>query len=121
MELLIFVGVVVVIPLLWVIVIYNGLVQRRNHCDESWSGVDTELKRRYDLIPNLVEAVKGYAAHEKDVLERVIRARNTAAANHGTTDSQAHDENALVGGLRQLFALAERYPVLKADRNFLHL
>lgn len=101
--------------------IYNGLVRVKNHCDESWADIDTELKRRYNLIPNLVETVKGYAAHEKEVLERVIQARNQAMANTGSPESQAKDENVLIGGLRQLFALAENYPDLKANQNFLEL
>lgn len=112
---------VVVVLLLWMIGIYNGLVRTRNHSDESWSGVETELKRRYDLIPNLVSAVKGYAKHERDVLERVIAARNRAQANEGSPAAQAQDENALVGGLKGLFALSEAYPDLKANRNFLAL
>jgi LemA protein len=112
---------IVVLPLVWVIAIYNGLVRTRNHCDESWSDIDTELKRRYDLIPNLVETVKGYAAHEKDVLERVIAARQAAMASHGSLKEQARDENALAAGLRQLFAVAESYPVLKSNENYLHL
>ena len=110
-----------VIVLLWMIGVYNGLVRTRNHVDESWAGVDTELKRRYDLIPNLVEAVKGYAQHEEDALERVIEARNRALANEGSPEAQARDENALVGGLKGLFALSEDYPDLKANRNFLNL
>ena len=110
-----------VVLLLWMIGVYNGLVRTRNHVDESWSGVDTELKRRYDLIPNLVEAVKGYAKHEREVFERVIEARNRAAANHGGPEAQARDENALVSGLKGLFALSEDYPDLKANRNFLNL
>ncbi len=105
----------------WGTVLYNALVRLQNACDESWSEIDTELRRRYDLIPNLVETVKGYARHERDVLERVTQARNTAAANHGSPASQAQDENILVGGLRQLFALAEAYPDLKANRNFIDL
>ena len=109
------------VMLLSAIGIYNGLVRTRNHCDESWSGVETELKRRYDLIPNLVEAVKGYAKHERETLERVVEARNRALANHGSPAAQAADENALVGGLKGLFALSEGYPDLKANRNFLHL
>ncbi len=97
--------------LLWVASLYNGLIRVKNACDESWSDIDTELRRRYDLIPNLVETVKGYAQHEREVFERVIQARNAAVANHGSPASQAKDENALVGGLRQLFALAENYPI----------
>ena len=116
----ILVGVGLVV-LLWVAGLYNGLVRVRNACDESWADIDTELRRRYDLIPNLVETVKGYAAHERDVLEGVIQARNTAQANHGSPQSQAKDENVLVGGLRQLFAVAESYPDLKANQNFLKL
>ncbi len=107
--------------LLVIIGMYNGLVRTLNACNESWSNIDTELKRRYDLIPNLVETVKGYAAHEKDTLERAIRARNTAMANHGSPASQAKDENVLVGALRQVFAVAEAYPNLKASENFLKL
>jgi len=106
---------------LWVIILYNLLVKLRNHVDESWSDIDTELKRRHDLIPNLVETVKGYAAHEKNVLERVVRARQAAMAQHNSPAELARDENELVGGLRQLFAVAEGYPVLKANENFLHL
>lgn len=105
----------------WGTVLYNALVRLQNACDESWSEIDTELRRRYDLIPNLVETVKGYARHERDVLERVSEARNTAAANHGSPASQAQDENILAGGLRQLFVLAENYPDLKANQNFIDL
>ena len=112
---------VALIVLIWAIGTYNGLVRTRNHVDESWSGVDTELKRRYDLIPNLVSAVKGYAKHEQETLERVITARNKAAANEGSPEMQARDENALVGSMKGLFALAEGYPDLKASSNFLAL
>ena len=80
-----------------------------------------QLQKRYDLVPNLVNTVKGYAAHEKDVLERVIQARNAAVASQGSPEAQARDENALIGTLRQLFALAENYPDLKANQNFLQL
>lgn len=118
---LVIIVVIVGIPALWVIGTYNGLVRLRQHVRESWSGIDTELKRRYDLIPNLVETVKGYAAHEQTVLERVIAARNQAAASTGSPSNQARDENQFVGALRQLFAVAEDYPDLKASRNFLHL
>ncbi len=107
--------------LLWVASLYNGLIRVKNACDESWSDIDTELRRRYDLIPNLVETVKGYAQHEREVFERVIQARNAAVANHGSPASQAKDENAVVGGLRQLFALAENYPDLKANQIYLKL
>lgn len=114
-------GGLVLFLLIIVAAMYNGLVRARNACDESWADIDTELRRRYDLIPNLVECVKGYAAHEKETLERVIKARNVAMENHGSPESQAKDENVLVGALRQVFALAESYPQLKANENFLHL
>lgn len=107
--------------LLWVAGMYNGLIRLRNMVQEAWSDIDTELKRRYNLIPNLVETVKGYATHEKEVLEGVVKARNAALANTGSPESQAQDENVLSGCLRQLFALAENYPDLKANQNFLQL
>lgn len=107
--------------LIWFIATYNALVRIRSHCWESWSGIDTELKRRYDLIPNLVEVVKGYAKHEREVFQSVIEARSRAIASSGSPLSQAKDENALVGTLRSLFAVVERYPDLKASTNFLKL
>ena len=114
-------GGLILFLLIVVAAMYNGLVRARNACDESWADIDTELRRRYDLIPNLVECVKGYAAHERETLERVINARNVAMGNHGSPESQAKDENVLVGALKQVFALAEGYPQLKANENFLHL
>ena len=105
----------------WLALAYNLLVQCRNGCDESWADIDAELKRRYDLIPNLVNTVQGYAKHEREVLERVSRARTKAMANNGPPQSQAGDENELVRGVRQLFALAENYPDLKANHSFLAL
>jgi len=114
-------GVVVLLPLIWFIATYNRLVRLRQHIKESWSDIDVELKRRYELIPNLVQTVKGYAAHERAVLERVIELRNKAAASHGSAESQAVDETALLMGLKQVFVLAESYPQLKADGNFLAL
>jgi LemA protein len=119
-PLLIVVGIPLVL-LIWVMVTFNGLVRLRNYCNESWSDIDTELKRRYELIPNLVNTVKGYATHEREVLERVTEARNAALANTGSPISQAKDENVLIGNLRQLFAVAEGYPDLKASKNFLEL
>lgn len=115
--------ILVVIAVLVAIVVglYNKLVRLRQNVRESWSAIDTELRRRYDLIPNLVETVKGYATHEKETLERVIQARNAAASNHGTPTEQAVTENQLSGALRQLFALSEAYPDLKANQNFLGL
>lgn len=114
------VGVVVVIAV-WVAVAYNALVRLRNHCTESWADIDTELKRRHDLIPNLVQTVKGYASYEKDVLERVTAARAAAIAPHASPAALARDENALIGGLRQIVAIAEKYPDLKANQNYLEL
>ena len=116
----ILIGVVLLI-LFWAVANYNYLVRVRNHCQESWSDIDTELKRRYDLIPNLVETVKGYATHERETLAAVVEARNRAVASTGSPASQAKDENVLVGSLRQLFAVSERYPNLKANENFLKL
>ena len=100
---------------------YNKLVRLRQHVSESWSAIDTELKRRYDLIPNLVETVKGYASHERETLQAVIDARARAVASTGAPAEQARDENVLVGALRQLFAVVEAYPDLKANENFLRL
>lgn len=114
-------GGAILLLLLWAALIYNALVRGRNHCDEAWSGIDTELKRRYDLIPNLVSTVKGYATHERETLERVTQARNAAAASRGSPASQARDENVLVDSLRQLLAVAEDYPDLKASDHFLKL
>ena len=111
----------VLLVLVWFVANYNTLVRLRQHVRESWSDIDTELKRRYELIPNLVETVKGYAAHERQTLQAVIEARNRAVASAGSPEQQAADENALVATLRQLFAVAEGYPELKASRNFLAL
>lgn len=114
-------GGIVLVVLIWIMILYNNLVRARNHCDESWADIDTELKRRYNLIPNLVETVKGYASHEQETLDKVIQARNQAMANDGSPQAQAKDENMLIGGLRQLFALSESYPDLKANTNYLQL
>lgn len=111
---------VVVLLILIVIAIYNGLVQKRIRCDEAWAQIDVQLKRRYDLIPNLVETVKGYAAHERETLENVIQARN-AAINAQGVPAQAEAENMLTGALNKLFALSEAYPNLKANENFAQL
>ena len=117
-------GVVVVlglVVLMWGVGIYNSLVRIRQHLKDSWAGVDVELKRRYDLIPNLVNTVKGYASHESETLEKVIAARNVAAGNHGSPASQAKDEGMLVGALKQLAVVVEQYPNLKADTQFINL
>jgi LemA protein len=105
---------------LYVMVTYNGLIALKNKVDNGWAQIDVQLRRRYDLIPNLVETVKGYAAHEKGTLEAVIQARNTAMAATGTAE-QAQAENMITGALRQIFALSEAYPDLKANQNFLNL
>jgi len=105
---------------LGLIAVYNSLVQKRIRCHEAWSQIDVQLKRRYDLIPNLVETVKGYAAHERETLERVIQARQQAISAQGVKE-QAQAENMLTGALRQLFALSESYPDLKANQNFMQL
>ena len=121
MAALVIVLVVLLLPLIWFVVQYNSLIGLRNYIAESWSNVDTELKRRYDLIPNLVSTVKGYAEHEREVLERVVELRNRCAANHGPVTDQARDEGQLVDALKQMFVLVEGYPQLKADQNFLKL
>ncbi len=118
---LLVVCIVVILAAAWVAATYNVMVRLRQQCGESWSGVETELRRRYDLIPNLVEMVRGYAQHEREVLQQVIEARSRAVASTGTPQSQAKDENALIGSLRRLFALSENYPDLKASANFLAL
>jgi LemA protein len=115
--------VIVGVAVLWAIVTYNGLVSRRVRVDEAWSGIDVQLKRRHDLIPNLVETVKGYASHEKTTLENVVRARNSAVSAQESGDPAALGaaEGILTGALRQVFALSEAYPDLKANTNFLDL
>ncbi len=113
--------IVVVALIAYLISVYNGLIRRRNQIENAWSQIDVQLKRRLDLIPNLVETVKGYASHEKETLDAVIQARNAAVAAPDTPVAQAQAENALTGTLRQLFALGEAYPDLKANQNFLAL
>jgi LemA protein len=112
-------GVIVLIGL-WLVMTYNGLVSLRQRCRQAFSDIDVQLKQRHDLVPNLVETVKGYAAHEKGTLEAVVKARNAAISAHGPA-AQAAAEGALQGALRQLFALAEAYPDLKANQNFQQL
>jgi LemA protein len=118
---LVVLGIVILVPVGIGALMYNHLVGLRNRVKESWSNVDTELKRRYDLIPNLVETVKGYAAHERQTLEAVIQARARAVASTGRPSAQAADENALIATMKGLFAVVERYPDLKASSNFLRL
>ena len=112
-------GVIVVLAL-WIVTVYNGLVAMRQRVGQAFADIDVQLKQRHDLIPNLVETVKGYAAHERGTLEAVIQARNTAMAAQGPPQ-QAAAENMLSGALRQLFALSEAYPNLKANTNFQEL
>jgi len=112
-------GVIVVI-VLWAISVYNSLVAMRQRVNQSFADIDVQLKQRHDLIPNLVETVKGYAAHERGTLEAVVQARNTAIAAPGVEQKVAA-ENMLTGALRQLFALSESYPDLKANQNFQQL
>lgn len=107
--------------LVWVIAVYNSFVSVRQHLKESWSDVDVELKRRYNLIPNLVNTVKGYAKHEKSLFEAVTAARSRAMDNTGRPDRQSGDEQAMARELTKLMAVAESYPQLKADTNFLAL
>jgi len=112
----------IVLAVLWVITVYNGLVAMRQRVNQAFSDIDVQTKQRHDLIPNLVETVKGYAGHERGTLEAVVQARNTAvAAQSGGVAAQAAAENALSGTLRQLFALSEAYPDLKASQNFQQL
>lgn len=116
------VGVIVFLIVLGLIVMYNGLVRLRNQMRNAWSQIDVQLKRRHDLIPNLVETVKGYAAHERQTLEAVTAARNTAISAIGKgVGAQARAEGELSGALSRLLAVAERYPDLKANQNFLAL
>ena len=115
------IGVIVVL-VLWIVMIYNGLVAMRQRVSQAFSDIDVQTKQRHDLIPNLVETVKGYASHERGTLEAVVQARNAAvAAQSGGVAAQAAAENVLTGALRQLFALSEAYPDLKASQNFQQL
>jgi LemA protein len=118
----IFILVVLGVVVAFLVGIYNGLITKRVQTENAWSQIDVQLKRRHDLIPNLVETVKGYASHEKETLEGVIQARNSAIAAGGSDlKAQAEAENMLSGALRQIFALSESYPDLKANENFAQL
>lgn len=110
----------IAVPLVYLWMVYNSLVVAKSRVDESWSGIDVQLKRRVDLIPNLVETVKGYASHEKEVFEKVTAARS-ALVSAGNAHEKAQADNMLSGALKSLFAVAEAYPELKANENFLHL
>ncbi len=111
---------VIVVLVLWVVMIYNGLVSMRQRVNQSFADVDVQLRQRHDLVPNLVETVKGYATHERETLDAVVRARNSAISAQSPDDKVAA-ENLLTGALRQLFALSEAYPDLKASQNFQQL
>ena len=120
-SVLIAIGVILLVVLIWLWVNYNRLVRVRQHIRESWSDIEVELKRRYDLIPNLVQTVKGYAQHERSVLQEVTALRERALASQGTAAAQAVDETALLLGLKNLFVRVEAYPKLKADTHVLAL
>jgi LemA protein len=111
---------IIVIIILWAIGVYNGLVGMRQRVNQAYADIDVQLRQRHDVVPNLVETVKGYAAHERGTLDEVVKARNTAVAAQGPAQ-QAAAENMLTGALRQLFAVAEAYPDLKASANFQQL
>ncbi len=117
---LLVVAIAVVFIAGWLILVYNGLIKLRNQVDEGWSDIDVQLKRRHDLIPNLIETVKGYAAHEKELFENVTKARAAALDAKAPAD-MAKAENNLMGALKSLFAVAENYPELKANQNFAKL
>ena len=106
---------------LFVVSVYNGLVRARNEVKNAWSAIDVQLKRRHDLIPNLIETVKGYAAHERGTLDAVVKARQQAVSFTGSVEERGKVENMLTQSLRTLFAVAEAYPDLKANQNFLKL
>ncbi len=112
--------VILVLLIIWLVGSYNGFVTLRNRTEEAFSAMDVSLKKRYDLVPNIVETVKGYAAHEKDTLQKVIEARNMAMTAT-TPEDKIAGENILTGSLRSLFAISENYPELKANQNFLEL
>lgn len=120
MIILVVVLVIIVLLALWLVGAYNGFIRLRNKTEEAFSAMDVSLKKRYDLIPNYVETVKGYASHEKETLQAVIAARNQAV-NSQTPEEAIKNDNALSGTLKSLFALSESYPDLKADTNFLQL
>ena len=120
-PILVVVFLIVLLPGLFLIGNFNRFVRVRQHIRESWSDIEVEMKRRYELVPNLVETVRGYAAHERAVFERVIELRNRALASRGSASEQSVDEAALQMGVKQLFAVAEGYPQLKADAHFLAL
>ncbi len=112
---------IIVVVILWFVGAYNGFVSLRNRTKEAWADIEVQLKRRYDLIPNLVNTVKGYATHESSAFENVTKARSMAMGAQGPTTDHAQAENMLTGALKSVFAIAEAYPDLKANQNFLSL
>ena len=120
MSITIIILVVVVVAILWVVAVFNGLVTLKNRAKEAWADIDVQLKRRYDLIPNLVETVKGYATHERELFEKVTQARANAMSAQGV-QAKGDAENMLSSTLKSLFAVSENYPDLKASQNFLAL
>jgi LemA protein len=112
---------VIAVVIVWIIGVYNGLIRLKHRTDEAWSDIDVQLKRRYDLIPNLVETVKGYAKHEQGTLQKVVEARNAAMQQTGGAEEKAKAENMLSSTLKSIFALSESYPDLKANQNFAKL
>ena len=120
MYILYIVGGVILLGLLWLWAAYNGLIRLKNQTNEAWSDIDVQLKRRYDLIPNLVETVKGYATHEREAFENVTKARTAAMSAQGPA-AKGEAENMLAGALKSVFAIAEAYPDLKASQNFSRL
>jgi len=116
-----YVGIGLVVIVLWIVFAFNGLVSLRNRTKEAWADIEVQLKRRYDLIPNLVNTVKGYASHESSAFENVTKARSMAMGASGPTGEHAQAENMLTGALKSVFAIAEAYPDLKANQNFLAL
>ncbi len=121
MTTLVIILIIVALVALAGVLLYNGLIRRRNQVENAWAQLDVQLKRRLDLIPNLVESVKAYAAHERETLDAVIQARNSAIAAPSSPHAQAEADTQLSGALRQVFALGEAYPDLKANQNFLAL
>jgi LemA protein len=121
MTLYTWIGIVLGLIVLWIVFAFNSFVTLRNRAKEAWADIEVQLKRRYDLIPNLVNTVKGYATHESSAFENVTKARNMAMGAQGPTEAHAQAENMLTGALKSIFALAEAYPDLKANQNFLAL
>jgi LemA protein len=120
-EVLYVIAAILGVFVIWLLITYNRLIRLRNHCTEAWSNMDTELKRRYELIPNLVATVKGYATHEQGLFEEITRLRAECRKATGSPQEQAAPENALVHALNRLFVVVENYPELKASSNFLAL